>query len=102
MQSTLLERGLISSEDLSLVKILDDPDASDNDKYVALELIKNAVISSEREFPMCQDTGTAIVIAKKGQSVWTGFNDEEAFSKVEAFLETMDHYREIRREEGLL
>ena len=49
--------------------ILDDPDASDNDRYVALELLKNAVISAEREFPSCQDTGTAIVAGKKGQNV---------------------------------
>ncbi len=62
-------------------EILTDPDASDNDKYVALELIKNAVISAEGEFPMCQDTGTAVIIAKKGQSVWTGYSDEEALSR---------------------
>ena len=61
-------------------KIRDDPEASDNDKYVALEMIKNAVISAEGIFPMCQDTGTAIVIAKKGQAVWTGYSDEEAIS----------------------
>ena len=49
--------------------ILDDPEASDNDRFVALELLKNAVISSAREFPSCQDTGTAIVAGKKGQHV---------------------------------
>lgn len=49
--------------------ILDDPDASANDRFVALELIKNAVIAAEREFPSCQDTGTAIVTAKKGQNL---------------------------------
>ncbi|MCP4106249.1 MAG: fumarate hydratase [Desulfobacteraceae bacterium] len=64
-----------------LAKILDDPDSSDNDRYVALEMLKNAVISAEGEFPMCQDTGTAIVMGKKGQQVWTGFCDEEALSK---------------------
>ncbi|MGD9159566.1 MAG: fumarate hydratase [Desulfobacteraceae bacterium] len=63
------------------VEILNDPEASDNDKYVALELIKNAVISAEGVFPMCQDTGTAVVIAKKGQKVWTGYSDEEALSR---------------------
>jgi fumarate hydratase class I len=47
--------------------ILEDPEASDNDRYVALEMLKNAVISADGVFPMCQDTGTAIVIAKKGQ-----------------------------------
>ena len=58
--------------------ILNDPEASANDKYVALEMIKNAVISAEGVFPMCQDTGTAVIIAKKGQMVWTGYSDEEA------------------------
>lgn len=62
-------------------EILSDPEASANDKYVALELIKNAVISAEGVFPMCQDTGTAIIIGKKGQGVWTGYSDEEALSK---------------------
>jgi len=61
--------------------MLQDPEASDNDRYVALEMIKNAVISAEMEFPMCQDTGTAIIMGKKGQQVWTGASDEEALSK---------------------
>jgi fumarate hydratase class I len=64
-----------------LAKILDDPESSDNDRYVALEMLKNAVISADGIFPMCQDTGTAIVMGKKGQQVWTGFCDEEALSK---------------------
>ena len=64
-----------------LAKILDDPESSENDRYVALEMLKNAVISAEGEFPMCQDTGTAVVLGKKGQQVWTGFLDEEAISK---------------------
>ena len=64
-----------------LETILKDPDSSANDRYVALELIKNAVISAEMEFPMCQDTGTAIVMGKKGQQVWTGFSDEKALAK---------------------
>ena len=64
-----------------LEKILKDPDSSDNDRYVAFEMLKNAVISAEMEFPMCQDTGTAIVMGQKGQQVWTGFCDEEALSK---------------------
>jgi fumarate hydratase class I len=64
-----------------LAKILKDPDASQNDRVVALEMLKNAVISAERVLPMCQDTGTAIVIGKKGQHVWTGASDEEALSK---------------------
>ncbi len=64
-----------------IAAILNDPEASDNDKYVALELIKNAVISAEGVFPMCQDTGTAVIIAKKGQRVWTDYSDEEALSQ---------------------
>lgn len=64
-----------------LAKILDDPESSDNDRFVALELMKNAVISAEGVFPMCQDTGTAIVMGKKGQQVWTGYSDEEALSE---------------------
>ena len=58
-----------------LSSILKDPGSSDNDKTVALQLIKNAVISAERELPMCQDTGTAMIIGKKGQAVWTGHDD---------------------------
>jgi fumarate hydratase class I len=64
-----------------LAEILDDPEASDNDRYVALEMLKNAVIAAEGVFPLCQDTGTAIVIGKKGQQVWTGSSDEEALSR---------------------
>ncbi len=65
----------------SLARILDDPESSDNDRYVALEMLKNAVISVEGEFPMCQDTGTAIIIGKKGQQVWTGGSDERALAE---------------------
>ncbi len=61
--------------------ILDDPEASDNDRYVALTLLRNAEISAEGILPFCQDTGTATVIAKKGQQVWTGANDAEYLSK---------------------
>jgi fumarate hydratase class I len=64
-----------------LAGIFNDPHSSANDRYVALELLKNAVISAEGVFPMCQDTGTAIVIGKKGQRVWTDCSDEEALSK---------------------
>ncbi len=64
-----------------LADILKDPDASPNDRYVALELLKNAVISADGVFPMCQDTGTAIVMAEKGQAVWTGYQDKEALSR---------------------
>jgi len=57
--------------------ILDDPEASPNDRFVALELLKNAVISAGRILPMCQDTGTAIVHGHKGDRVWTGVDDEQ-------------------------
>ena len=61
--------------------ILDDPEASDNDKYVALTMLQNAEISAKGELPFCQDTGTATIVAKKGQQVWTGGGDEESLSK---------------------
>ncbi len=64
-----------------LARILEDPLSSDNDRYVALEMLKNAVIAAEGEYPMCQDTGTAIIMGKKGQRVWTGGGDEEALSR---------------------
>lgn len=64
-----------------LKKILEDPESSENDRFVALEMLKNAVISAEGVFPMCQDTGTAVIIGKKGQQVWTGFCDEEALAR---------------------
>ncbi|MBN2031770.1 MAG: fumarate hydratase [Deltaproteobacteria bacterium] len=63
-----------------IAAILKDREASGNDRYVALEMLKNAVIAAEGVFPMCQDTGTAVVIGKKGQQVWTGCRDEEALS----------------------
>jgi fumarate hydratase class I len=62
-------------------EILEDPESSPNDRYVAREMLKNAVIAAEGEFPLCQDTGTAIVIGKKGQQIWTDILDEEAISK---------------------
>ncbi|MBI4182869.1 MAG: fumarate hydratase [Proteobacteria bacterium] len=60
--------------------ILDDPEASDNDRFVAFDLLKNANIAAGGVLPMCQDTGTAIVIGKKGQRVWTGIDDEAALA----------------------
>ncbi|XP_064611031.1 fumarate hydratase class I, aerobic-like [Liolophura sinensis] len=64
-----------------LSNILKDPDASDNDRFVALELLKNANIAAGMVLPGCQDTGTAICIGKKGQRVWTEGRDEEAISR---------------------
>lgn len=64
-----------------VASILADPEASDNDKYVAVTMLRNAEIAAKGVLPFCQDTGTATVYAKKGQQVWTGVNDEEAISK---------------------
>ncbi|HKB56656.1 MAG TPA: fumarate hydratase [Lacunisphaera sp.] len=61
--------------------ILQDPEASANDRYVALTLLKNAEIAARGILPMCQDTGTAAIFAKKGQQVWTGGNDAEQLAK---------------------
>jgi fumarate hydratase class I len=60
--------------------ILDDPEASENDRFVALDLLKNANIAAGGVLPMCQDTGTAIVVGKKGQHVWVEGDEEEALS----------------------
>lgn len=61
--------------------ILHDPEASENDKYVALQFLRNSEIAAKGVLPTCQDTGTAIIVGKKGQRVWTGGGDEEALSK---------------------
>lgn len=63
-----------------VAKILNDPEASDNDKYVALTFLRNAEVSAKGKLPLCQDTGTAIIHGEKGQQVWTGYCDEEALS----------------------
>jgi fumarate hydratase, class I len=80
-----------------LAGIIHDPEASANDRYVALELIKNAVISAEGVFPLCQDTGTAIVIGEKGQAVWTGFSDRSAISRgiYNAYVENNLRYSQM-------
>lgn len=64
-----------------LSDILKDPEASDNDRFVAYTMLLNQVVSAEGELPTCQDTGTAIVIGKKGEDVYTGVNDAEYLSK---------------------
>ena len=64
-----------------VAKILLDPEASENDKYVALTFLRNAEVSAKGKLPFCQDTGTAIIVGKKGQQVWTEGCDEEALSK---------------------
>ena len=63
-----------------VAKILHDPEASENDKYVALTMLRNAEVACKGQLPFCQDTGTAIIVGKKGQQVWTGGGDEEALS----------------------
>ncbi|MCY3555762.1 MAG: fumarate hydratase [Gemmatimonadetes bacterium] len=77
-----------------LRKILDDPEASDNDRFVAMEMLKNANISAGGILPMCQDTGTIIVTGKKGNRVWTEGDDESALSQgtMNAFLSTNLRY----------
>ena len=73
---------LLRSDHLQqLNNILNDPEASPNDKFVALDLLKNASIAAGGVLPMCQDTGTAIVKGKKGQFVMSGGNDEEAIAR---------------------
>ncbi len=64
-----------------VAKILTDPEASNNDRGVAMAFLRNAEIAASFELPLCQDTGTATVIGKKGQQVWTGDNDSEYISK---------------------
>ncbi len=64
-----------------VARILTDPEASDNDKFVALTFLRNSEISAKGVLPFCQDTGTAIIMGKKGQRVWTDGNDEEALSR---------------------
>lgn len=86
--------------------ILDDPEASENDKYVALQFLRNSEISAKGILPTCQDTGTAIIMGKKGQRVWTGGNDAEALSRgvYNTFIEdnlrysqnaALDMYKEV-------
>ena len=72
---------LRSAHNEQVAKILSDPEASQNDKGVAMAFLRNAEIAAQFELPLCQDTGTATVIAKKGQQVWTGVKDEEWLSK---------------------
>ena len=69
------------SHNEQVAKILRDPEASANDKYVALTFLRNAEVSCKGQLPLCQDTGTAIIHGEKGQQVWTGYCDEEALSK---------------------
>ena len=80
-----------------LAGILDDDEASDNDRFVALDLLKNANIAAGGVLPMCQDTGTAIVMGKKGGDVWTGGGDEAALAQgiLKTYTETNLRYSQL-------
>ena len=80
-----------------LAAILKDPEATDNDRFVAYIMLRNTVISAKGDLPWCQDTGTAIVIGKKGEQVWTGVNDAEFLSKgiYETYKEKNLRYSQI-------
>ncbi len=78
---------------LQLQSILRDTDASSNDRFVALDLLRNSQIAAEGILPMCQDTGTAIVLGKKGRLVWTDGGDEHALSKGIASTYASDNLR---------
>jgi fumarate hydratase class I len=95
-----------------LARILEDPEASPNDRFVALDLLRNANISAGGVLPMCQDTGTAIVMGKKGQYVVTGGGDEEAIARgvFETYqtanlrysqMAPLDMYREVNTNDNL-
>jgi len=72
---------LRTSHQEQVAAILADPEASENDKYVALQFLRNSEIAAKGLLPTCQDTGTAIIMGKKGQRVWTGGSDEAALSR---------------------
>lgn len=80
-----------------LAKILDDPEATSNDKFVAYDLLKNANIAAGGVLPMCQDTGTAIIMGKKGRNVWTDGGDEAALGEgvYEAYLKRNLRYSQL-------
>ena len=78
---------------LQVAAILNDPDASENDKYVALQFLRNAEVAARGILPFCQDTGTAIIHGEKGQQVWTDFEDEEALSRGVYNTFTQDNLR---------
>jgi fumarate hydratase class I len=81
----------------SLRNIIDDPEASQNDRFVAMDMLKNAVIASGKVLPICQDTGTATVIARKGEDVRTGADDEAAIAlgAMKTYTETNLRYSQV-------
>ena len=76
-----VEFSLRRAHNEQVAAILRDPEVSENDKYVALQFLRNAETAVKGVLPFCQDTGTAIIHGEKGQQIWTGFEDEEALSK---------------------
>ena len=80
-----------------LAKILEDPEATDNDRFVAHTMLMNQAVAAEGELPTCQDTGTAIVLGKKGENVYTGVNDAEMLSKgiFETYAEKNLRYSQV-------
>lgn len=88
---------LRTSHTRKLRDIIDDPETSDNDRFVAYTMLRNSVISAKEELPWCQDTGTAIVIAKKGEQVWTAADDAMHLSKgiFKAYQEKNLRYSQI-------
>jgi fumarate hydratase class I len=84
---------LRGSHNEQVARILSDPEASQNDKGVAMAFLKNAEIAARGELPICQDTGTATIVAKKGQQVWTGVKDAEWLSKGVYATYTQDNLR---------
>ncbi len=80
-----------------VASILDDPDASENDRFVANAFLENSIISAIGELPTCQDTGTALITGAKGAQVWTDFNEKEALSRGihRAFAERNLRYSQI-------
>ncbi len=81
------------SHNEQVAKILSDPEASQNDKGVALAMLRNAQIAARGELPICQDTGTATIVAKKGQQVWTGVKDEQYLSEGVFLTYTQENLR---------
>ena len=75
--------------------ILRDPEASENDKYVALQFLRNSDIAAKGVLPTCQDTGTAIIVGKKGQRVWTGGGDEAALARG-VYNTYIEDYKSVR------
>lgn len=76
-----------------VAKILSDPEASENDKFVALTMLRNAEVAAKGQLPFCQDTGTAICHGEKGQNVYTGCDDEERISEGVYITYTTDNLR---------